>query len=67
MATVNVSDLQNLKHHSVDSLRNTDLEISAGYTERVNIYETCMSFQSLRGKPLVGEGANLQGEDSGTL
>lgn len=67
MATVNVSDLQNLKHHSVDSLRNTDLEISASYTERANIYETCMSFQSLRGKPLVGEGANLQGEDSGTL
>lgn len=29
MATVNVSDLQNLKHHKIDSLRNTDLEISA--------------------------------------
>ena len=69
IALVNISVLQNLKLHKLDpleSLRNTDHEISASCTEKINTYETGVLLQFLREK-LWSEGANLQGEGSGML
>lgn len=67
-AVVNILYLQNLEHDKnavLKNLKNID-ETSANYSQRINIYETCMPpLQSLKDIPLeVGEN---QGEDSGLL